>query len=278
MKITFLGTGTSQGVPIIGCKCRVCDSVNPKDKRLRTSVMIEVEPPSLKGEIQSTIDEKQQRPLARGVKRFVIDTGPDFRQQMLREKIDNITAVIYTHEHRDHVAGLDDIRAFNFIMKKKVDLYATTPVQHAIHEQFGYVFTKKKYPGIPEVNLHLIENKPFTIEDVKFIPILVKHRHLDVLGFRVGNFSYITDANFIPEEEKKKIYGSEVLALNALRKENHPSHFTLDEAIKLAQELKCKKSFLIHMSHQIGLHEEVEDELPENIYLAFDGMKLKIKN
>jgi len=278
MKITFLGTGTSQGVPIIGCKCRVCDSVNPKDKRLRTSVMIEVEPPSLKGEIQSTIDEKQQRPLARGVKRFVIDTGPDFRQQMLREKIDNITAVIYTHEHRDHVAGLDDIRAFNFIMKKKVDLYATTPVQHAIHEQFGYVFTEKKYPGIPEVNLHLIENKPFTIEDVKFIPILVKHRHLDVLGFRVGNFSYITDANFISEEEKKKIYGSEVLALNALRKENHPSHFTLDEAIKLAQELKCKKSFLIHMSHQIGLHEEVEDELPENIYLAFDGMKLKIKN
>ena len=253
MKITFLGTGTSQGVPIIGCKCAVCDSVNPKDHPLRSSVMIEI-----------------------NEKRFVIDTGPDFRQQMLREKVDNITAVIYTHEHRDHVAGLDDIRAFNYIQKKKIDLYATERTQKSLHEQFAYVFTEKKYPGIPEVNLHTIENKPFTIEGVEFIPILVKHMHLPVLGFRVGNFSYITDANSISEEEKKKIIGSEVLVLNALRRESHPSHFTLSEAIKLAQELKCKKTFFVHMSHQIGLHEEVEDELPENIHLAWDGMHLML--
>jgi len=253
MKITFLGTGTSQGVPIIGCKCKVCDSVNPKDHRLRTSVMIDV-----------------------NGKRFVIDTGPDFRQQMLRERVDRIDAVIYTHEHRDHVAGLDDIRAFNFILKKKMDLYASEKTQKAIHEQFGYVFNEKKYPGIPEVNLHLIENKPFTIEGVEFIPILVKHMHLDVLGFRVGDFTYITDANFIPEEEKKKIYGSEILVLNALRKEKHISHFNLEEAIAQAQDLKPKKAYFVHMSHQMGLHEEVEDELPENIHLAFDGMQIKV--
>lgn len=255
MKITFLGTGTSQGIPIIGCKCKVCDSVNPKDKRLRSSIMIEV-----------------------NEKRFVIDTGPDFRQQMIRERVDKIHAVIYTHEHRDHVAGLDDLRAFNFIMKKKMDLYSTEHVQKAIHEQFGYVFNEKKYPGLPEVALHTIENKPFIIEGIKFIPILVKHMHLDVMGFRIGNFTYITDANFIPEQEKKKIYGSEILVLNALRKEKHPSHFTLDEAIAQVQELKPKKAYFIHMSHQIGLHEEVDDELPHNIHLAFDGMKLKIKD
>ena len=253
MKVTFLGTGTSQGVPIIGCKCSVCDSVNPKDHRLRTSVMVE-----------------------ENEKRFVIDTGPDFRQQMLRERVDNITAVIYTHEHRDHVAGLDDIRAFNFILKKKIDLYASKKTQEAIHQQFGYVFNEKKYPGIPEVSLHTIENKPFSIEGVEFIPIHVKHLHLDVLGFRTGNFVYITDANFIPEEEKKKIYGSEVLVLNALRREKHISHFNLEEAIKLAQELKCKKTFFVHMSHQMGLHEKVEDELPENIHLAFDGLHLTL--
>lgn len=251
MKITFLGTGTSQGVPIIGCKCRVCSSLNPKDKRLRSSVMIEVDH-----------------------KRFIIDTGPDFRQQMLREKVDNITAVIYTHEHRDHVAGLDDIRAFNFILKKKMDLYASKQTQEAIHEQFGYVFKEKKYPGIPEVHLHTINGEPFKIEGVEFMPIRVKHLHLDVLGFRVGNFTYITDANFIPEEEKKKIIGSEILVLNALRKEKHVSHFNLEEAIRLAQELKCGKTYFIHISHQMGLHEEVEDELSENIHLAFDGLHL----
>lgn len=277
MRITFLGTGTSQGIPIIGCKCRVCASLNPKDHRLRSSVMIEVEEtPTLKGEIPNANTEKLQHPLGRRVKRFVIDTGPDFRQQMLREKVDNIAAVIYTHEHRDHVAGLDDLRAFNFIMKKKIDLYATKEVQKSIHQQFGYVFTEKKYPGIPEVTLHTIENKPFTVADVIFLPILVRHLHLPVFGFRIGNFSYITDANFIPEEEKKKIYGSDVLVLNALRKEKHVSHFNLEEAVNLARECNCKKTFFTHISHQMGLHEEVEDELPDNIHLGYDGLKMEI--
>ena len=251
MKVTFLGTGTSQGVPIIGCKCTVCTSENAADKRLRSSIMIEADQ-----------------------KRFVIDTGPDFRQQMLREKVDGITAVIFTHEHRDHVAGLDDIRAFNFIQKKKVDLYANERTQNAIKDQFGYIFKEKKYPGIPEVTLHTIGTQPFSIEGVEFIPIVVKHMHLDVLGFRVGNFTYITDANFISEEEKKKIHGSEFLVLNALRKEPHPSHFTFDEAIQLAQELKCKTTYFTHISHQLGLHNEVEKELPVNIRLAFDGLTI----
>jgi len=253
MKITFLGTGTSLGVPIIGCRCKICNSVNPKDKRLRSSVMIDV-----------------------NGKRLVIDTGPDFRQQMIREKINRVDAVLYTHEHRDHVAGLDDLRSFNFIMEKKMELYATEFVQQSLHNQFLYVFTEKQYPGIPEVNFHTIENKPFVAEGIPVIPILVKHMHLPVFGFRIGNFTYITDANFISEEEKKKIIGSEVLVLNALRHEAHPSHFTFDEAIALAKELKCKTTYLTHISHLLGLHEEVQEDLPDNIRLAFDGLRLNI--
>lgn len=255
MKITFLGTGTSLGVPIIGCTCRVCSSVNPQDKRLRSSVLIEVDG-----------------------KRFVIDTGPDFRQQMIREKVNRLDAVIYTHEHRDHVAGLDDLRSFNFIMEKKMEVYATEFVQQSLHSQFEYVFTEKKYPGIPEINFHTIENKPFTIEGVTVIPILVKHMHLPVFGYRVGNFTYITDANFIDEEEKKKITGSEVLVINALRHEPHPSHFTFSEAMALANELKCKTTYFTHISHLLGLHQEVQEDLPDNIRLAHDGLSIQIKN
>ena len=255
MNITFLGTGTSLGVPIIGCKCRTCVSVNPKDKRLRSSVLIEVDG-----------------------KNFVIDTGPDFRQQMLREKVERVDAVLYTHEHRDHVAGLDDLRSFNFIMEKKMEIYATESVQQSLHSQFEYVFTEKKYPGIPEVNFHTIENKPFTIDGVTFTPILVKHLHLPVFGFRVGNFTYITDANFIPEEEKQKILGSEVLVLNALRHEEHPSHFTFSEAMALAKELNCKTTYFTHISHLLGLHEEVNEGLPDNIRLAYDGLHIHLKH
>ncbi|HNO70959.1 MAG TPA: MBL fold metallo-hydrolase [Bacteroidia bacterium] len=251
MKVTFLGTGTSQGVPIIGCKCIVCTSTNPKDNRLRTSVMIEVND-----------------------KRFVIDTGPDFRQQMLTEKVDNLTAVIYTHEHRDHVAGMDDLRAFNYVLRRRMDLYATIKTQTSLKEQFSYAFSENKYPGIPEVNLHTIENKPFTIEGVEFKPILVKHMYLDVLGFRIGDFTYITDANAISDEEKKKVTGSQIVVLNALRREPHPSHFTFAEAVQLAQELKCKTTYLTHISHQLGLHDEVEKEMPPAIKLAYDGLSL----
>lgn len=253
MKITFLGTGTSQGIPIIACPCIVCKSADKRDNRLRTSVMIE-----------------------ESGKTFVIDTGPDFRQQMLRENVKNMDAVIFTHEHKDHTAGFDDIRAFNFILKKKIDVFASKRVQDAIKREFAYIFSDFKYPGIPEINLHLIENKLINIYGVDFLPIEVMHYKLPVFGFRVGDFSYITDANYISDIEKEKIKNSKVLVLNALRKEEHISHFTLQEAIDLVKELKPEMAYFTHISHQLGLHQEVEKELPDNIRLAYDGLKLEL--
>lgn len=253
MKITFLGTGTSQGVPIIACNCKVCLSKNDKDKRLRSSILIE-----------------------ENGKTFVIDTGPDFRQQMLREKVANIDAVLFTHEHKDHIAGFDDIKAFNFINKKKVDVYASERVQEAMKREFAYIFSDFKYPGIPEINLFLLENKPTTIHDILVTPIEVMHYKMPVFGFRVNNFTYITDANSISDEEKEKIKGSDVLILNALRRENHISHFTLKQAVELVEELKPKKAYFTHISHQLGLHDEVQLELPENIELAYDGLQLEL--
>lgn len=252
MTITFLGTGTSSGVPMIGCKCKVCFSENPKDKRLRSSALIEI-----------------------SGKNFVIDTGPDFRQQMLRENVSQLNAVIFTHEHKDHISGLDDVRAFNFIQKKPMDVYANENVQRAIMREFHYIFSGEKYPGIPKINLHLIDGTtPFFIEGIEFIPIQVFHYKMPVLGFRIGDFTYITDANSIPEQEKEKIKNSKVLVLNALRKERHVSHFTLEEAVKMMEELKPEKGFFTHISHQLGLHDEVEKELPSNVKLAYDGMKI----
>jgi phosphoribosyl 1,2-cyclic phosphate phosphodiesterase len=253
MKVTFLGTGTSQGVPIIACKCEVCQSTDPYDKRLRTSILIED-----KGNT------------------FVIDTGPDFRHQMLREKVEKLDAVIFTHEHKDHTAGFDDIRAYNFILRKKIDVYATPRVQESLKREFSYIFAEEKYPGIPEITLHTINNKPFTINGTEFIPINVFHHKLPVLGFRINNFTYITDANQIPETEFKKIEGSEVIVLNALRKEEHVSHFTLEEAIDMMKKLNPKKGYFIHMSHQLGLHKEISKELPDFIQLSYDGMKIEL--
>lgn len=253
MQITFLGTGTSQGVPIIACPCNICQSSDSKDKRLRTSLLIETDG-----------------------KTFVIDTGPDFRQQMLRENVKNMDAVIFTHEHKDHTAGFDDIRAFNFVNKKKMEIYASLNVQEAIKREFAYIFSDFKYPGIPEINLHLIENKPFSIQGVEIIPIEVMHYKLPVFGFRIGDISYITDANYISDQEKEKIKNSKILVLNALRREPHISHFTLDQAIELVNELKPEKAYFTHISHQLGLHADVEKELPENIELAFDGLKINI--
>lgn len=253
MKITFLGTGTSQGVPIIACTCAICSSNNPKDKRLRSSVMIE-------------INEKV----------FVIDTGPDFRQQMLRENVKQLDAVIFTHSHKDHLAGFDDIRAFNYILQKKMEVYASSIVQKAIHQEFSYIFDAIKYPGIPEINLHLIDSSPFEIEGVKIIPIELKHHLLPVLGFRINDFTYITDANYISENEKEKIKGTKVLVLNALRREPHVSHFTFNQAIDLMKELKPQIGYLTHISHQLGLHNEVEKELPDFISLAYDGLQLEL--
>lgn len=253
MKITFLGTGTSNGIPLIGCPCEVCTSVDARDKRTRTAVMIEI-----------------------GEKNFVIDTGPDFRYQMLRERVGKLDAVLFTHEHKDHTAGLDEVRAFNFIQKKAMPVYASERVQQALRKEFSYIFDEHQYPGIPKIDLHTISNNDFLMEGIPVIPIEVMHYKLPVMGFRIGNFSYVTDANYIDKKEKEKLKGSEILVLNALRRETHISHFTFDEAISLAEEIGAEKTFFTHISHQLGKHEEVEKELPENIRIAYDGLQVSI--
>lgn len=207
---------------------------------------------------------------------IVIDTGPDFRQQMLRVNAKKLDAVVFTHEHKDHLAGFDDIRAFNYIQRKKMDVYADVRVQEAIRREFPYIFFEEKYPGVPEIELHTISNKPFSVAGITITPIKVMHYKMPVLGFRVGDFTYITDANFIAEEEKKKISGSKVLVLNALRKESHISHFTFSQAIEMAAELKPQQTYLTHISHQLGLHYEVEKELPADIRLAYDGLVIEV--
>ncbi len=253
LKLTFLGTGTSQGVPIIGCKCLVCQSSNFKDKRLRSSVFIEVD----------------------GVN-IVIDTGPDFRQQMLRESIDKMDAVLFTHEHKDHMAGFDDIRAFNYIQQKAMDVYADRFVKLALQRDFYYAFEENKYPGVPNVNLHLIKNDKFKINDVEIIPVQGLHYMLPVFGFRIKDCTYLTDVNYVTTEEKEKIKGSKVLIVNALRKSDHISHFSLRQAISFGEEIGAKSVYFTHMSHQIGLHNEVENELPHNMHLAYDGLQINL--
>lgn len=253
MKVTFLGTGTSQGVPLIACPCNVCQSIDPHNKRLRTSILIED-----KGKV------------------IVIDTGPDFRAQMLREKVKQLDAVVFTHEHKDHTAGFDDIRAFNFIEKKKIDVYASARVQEAIKREYAYIFSDFKYPGIPEINLFLLRNEPTIVHGIELLPVEVLHYKLPVFGYRIGDFTYITDANYISEEEKEKIKGSKVLVLNALRREPHVSHFTFDEALKVIEEIKPERAYLTHISHQLGLHSEVSKELPDGVELAYDGLRITV--
>jgi len=253
LKVTFLGTGTSQGVPVIACSCAVCQSNDPRDKRLRTSIHIQ-----------------------HGNSSFVIDSGPDFRQQMLRAEIKNLTALIFTHEHKDHVAGMDDIRAFNYVLQKKIDIYATLRVQEALVREFPYVFHDFKYPGVPEVNMITIDEHPFIIEGLEFIPIEVLHYKLPVNAYRFGDFTYITDANFISEKEKEKIKGSRIVVINALRREKHVSHFNLQEALELIKELQPEKAYLTHISHQLGKHSDVEQELPPNVFLAYDGFEIEM--
>ncbi len=253
MKITFLGTGTSQGVPVITCECKVCRSIDKKDKRLRTSVLIE------------TTDTT-----------FVIDTGPDFRQQMLTAGCKKLDAVIFTHEHKDHTAGLDDVRPFNHKQKKDMDVYGSKHVYKSLKKEYSYIFQSLNYPGIPKIQFHLIANKTFNIGSTSIQPIKVLHYKLPVLGFKINNFVYITDANFISAKEKEKIKNADVLVLNALRKEEHISHFTLSQALAIIDELKPKHAYLTHISHQLGLHESVEEELPEHIHLAYDGLTLNI--
>jgi phosphoribosyl 1,2-cyclic phosphate phosphodiesterase len=252
LKITFLGSGTSGGVPMIGCDCEVCTSTDKKDKRLRSSILVQSAKTTL-----------------------VVDTGPDFRYQMLRQKIKHLDAVVFTHPHKDHLAGLDDIRAFNFFTKKPMPVYADSLTEEALRRDFYYAFSDTKYPGIPELNLNTITQDPFIVGDIPVTPVLVWHLKMPVLGFRFGKFTYITDANRIDDSEKEKIKGSEVLVLNALRKQKHISHFTLEEAILMAQELKVPTSYFTHISHQLGRHAIIESELPDGIHLAFDGLVLE---
>ncbi len=254
MIFTLLGTGTSQGIPVLGCPCKVCESTNSKDKRLRTSLLIQQDDFTL-----------------------AIDSGPDFRQQLLRENVKNLDAILYTHSHQDHVAGLDDIRAFNFFQQKPMDVYATQEVQQNIRREFYYAFDEKNdYPWIPKVKFHSITLSPFQIGHLKIIPVEVMHHKLSVLGYRFGEFTYITDASKIAEKEIEKIKGSKILVLNALRKEKHISHFSLAEAIELSQKIGPEKTYFTHMSHQMGLHDEVSNELPDGIYLGYDGLKIEL--
>jgi phosphoribosyl 1,2-cyclic phosphate phosphodiesterase len=254
MKITFYGTGTSQGVPVIGCKCDVCLSTDSKDKRLRTSILIEI-----------------------GDKKILIDAGPDFRQQLLRGGISDLDAILLTHEHKDHTGGLDDVRALNYISGKPVEIYAEKRVLNSIRAEYPYAFADNPYPGVPEMNLNTIDAKmQFRVGEVAIVPIRAFHYKLPVLGFCIDNLVYITDANKIEPSEMRKIYGCKVLVINALRKEKHLSHFTLSQALAVARESKARQTYLTHISHQMGLHKAVEKELPANVKLAYDCLTVEI--
>lgn len=253
LKITFLGSGTSTGIPMIACECAVCTSADKKDKRLRSSIMVE------------SLDT-----------RFVIDTTPDFRYQMLRENVKHLDAVLFTHPHKDHIAGLDDVRAFNFFQEQAMQVYANQMTIDALMREFAYAFADKKYPGVPNLELNSIALEPFSIGDINITPIEVWHMKMPVFGFRFGDITYITDANRIEENEKKKIRGSKVLVLNALRKEKHISHYNLEEAIALVHELEVPTAYFTHISHQLGKHEEVERRLPEGVHLGYDGLVVEV--
>lgn len=253
MIITFLGTGTSQGVPVIACDCEVCQSVDYRDKRSRTSVHIDVDGLSL-----------------------VIDTGPDFRNQILRERITRLDAVLFTHGHKDHTAGMDDVRSFNFKQQMDMPVFAQKEVIEQLHREFSYVFAEYKYPGVPQVATTEIINEPFEVGNLSILPIEVMHYKLPVFGYRIKDFTYITDANFISDKEIEKIKGTRVLVLNALQKQEHISHFTLNQAIEIAKKIGAEKTYFTHMSHTMGKHRDVEKELPDGIEFAFDGLKVEL--
>jgi phosphoribosyl 1,2-cyclic phosphate phosphodiesterase len=253
LKITFLGTGTSSGVPMIACGCEVCTSPDKKDNRLRSSILIE----SAKTKL-------------------VIDSTPDFRYQMLRANVKHLDAVVFTHPHKDHIAGLDDVKAYNFFSGKPMQVYANEMTQEVIIREFPYAFADTRYPGVPEIKLNTIATEPFIVGDIPVTPVLVWHMKMPVLGFRFGNFTYITDANRVDETEKEKIKGSEIIVLNALRKEKHISHFNLDEAIHLVNELQIPNAWFTHISHQLGLNAAINDSLPAGTQLAYDGLQLSI--
>ncbi|NER16488.1 MBL fold metallo-hydrolase [Spongiivirga citrea] len=253
MKVTFLGTGTSQGIPIIGSTHPVCLSDDSRDKRLRVSVMVEWDN-----------------------YRYVVDCGPDFRQQMLTAQVRNIDGIIFTHEHSDHVAGLDDIRPFVF-RQGDLPIYAYDRVLKALHKRFDYVFDEEnRYPGAPAVVENEIFNEPFVLNELKVIPVLVKHASLTIFGYRFGDFAYLTDVKTIDPVEREKLKDLDVLVVNALRIEPHPSHFNLEEALQFIKEINPKRAYLTHISHLLGFHVEVEAQLPENVFLAYDNLTITI--
>jgi len=250
-RLTFLGTGTSQGVPVIGCKCEVCRSEDPMDKRLRSSVLFE--------DNGSTL---------------LVDAGPDFRQQLLREGISNLDAILLTHEHKDHTGGLDDIRAINYLKRKVVPVYCEKRVLVSLKKEYSYAFDDLRYPGAPDFDIRIIGNSLFKINETVITPIRVYHYKLPVLGFRIGNIAYITDANYIPEDEFDKLTGLDVLVINTVRRERHISHFSLDEALAVARRTSAKMCYLTHLSHQIGKHSDLADSLPAGVMPAYDGLKI----
>ena len=251
IKIIFLGTGTSQGVPVIACPCAVCASTDSHDKRLRCSALLQVDG-----------------------KNILIDSGPDFRQQMLRAGVTRLDAILFTHGHKDHTAGLDDVRAYNYVQQSPMDIYAEKRVQEVLRQEFAYIFAETKYPGVPELNMHTIDETPFAIGNTRVIPIRAMHLQLPILGFRIGRLAYLTDANSISETEKNKLHGLDCFVINGLRLEPHISHFTLNEALALIDEIKPKQAYITHISHQLGFHRKVQETLPENIFLAYDGLEM----
>ena len=254
MKITILGSGTSQGVPVIACECAICTSTDPLDKRLRASILI------------SDKDEN-----------FVIDTGPDFRQQMLRAHVKSLRAIIYTHEHKDHIAGMDDVRAFNYREERDMEIFCTERVENALKREFHYVFSNDKYPGIPTVQLNRIENKSFQLPDGPMLtPVEVMHYKMPVFGYRINDFTYITDAKTIAPAEIEKVKGTKVLIVNALHRSAHISHFNLDEALAFIALIQPERAYLTHISHLFGKHHEIEESLPENVFVAYDGLEIEL--
>jgi len=254
LKVTFLGTGTSQGIPVIGCSCEVCHSTDPKDSRLRTSVL-----------------------LSKGSVNIAIDCGPDFRQQMLKAGVSHLNAVLLTHEHNDHVIGMDDVRPFNFSSGTNMPIYATEQVQAKIKARFAYVFASNPYPGAPRLELHTIrKDKAFWVSKIQIKPIEVIHGRLPVLGFRFGDFSYVTDAKTITESEFEKLKGTKILVLSALHHNTHHSHLSLSEALEWIEKIAPEKAYLLHLSHKMGCHEAVSSRLPENVALAYDGLTIEI--
>lgn len=249
VELSFLGTGTSQGVPVIACSCSICRSTDDRDRRLRSSVLIGTDSSSV-----------------------VIDAGPDFRQQMLCAEVQHLDAVVLTHEHKDHIGGMDDIRAFNFGSGQDMPVYATAKVQVALEREFHYAFAASKYPGVPRMSLRRIDTTPFEINGVTWWPLPAWHHQLPVLGFRVGGIAYITDANRLEDLTWERLQGVDVLILNALRKEAHLSHFTLDEAIDVAKTVGARQTYFTHISHQMGAHQEISAALPAGMHLAVDGL------